>query len=218
MTTSSVSLAWNASAGATSYTVRRNGANPVTVTGTSTTVTGLAANTSYSFTVSASQQRRVVSPVGTGHRPRPPVARTQCRRRRAICITGSTCTSVSLAWNASTGATSYRVYRGTTLAATVTGTTSTTITGLSARHGVRFRVSAVNAAGESAQSAALNVTTPGCPQRRVRPRAWPYIDVTLPTPDDGVRRLRDRAAALHRRVRHRLGRRLCARPGAARSR
>src|SRR6266545_3059789 len=53
-TTSSVSLSWNSSAGATSYTVRRNGANPVTVTGTSTTVTGLASNTTYSFTVSAS--------------------------------------------------------------------------------------------------------------------------------------------------------------------
>src|SRR6266545_4017613 len=52
-TTSSVSLSWNSSAGATSYTVRRNGANPVTVTGTSTTVTGLASNTTYSFTVSA---------------------------------------------------------------------------------------------------------------------------------------------------------------------
>src|SRR6266542_4152383 len=55
-TTSSVSLSWNSSAGATSYTVRRNGANPVTVTGTSTTglsVTGVTC-TSVSLSWNAS--------------------------------------------------------------------------------------------------------------------------------------------------------------------
>jgi chitodextrinase len=178
-TTSSVSLSWNASAGATSYTVRRNGANPVTVTGTSTTVTGLVANTTYSFTVSAgnaagsSPQSAPVSATTNGT-PQIPPTPTNLR------TTGSTCTGVSLAWNASTGATSYRAYRGTTLAATVT-TPSTTIGGLSANTAYAFRVSAVNSAGESAQSPALNVTTPGCPSGGSG-RAWPYIDVTMPTP------------------------------------
>jgi hypothetical protein len=97
-------------------------------------------------------------------------------------VTGNTCTSVSLAWNASTGATSYRVYRGTTLAATVTGTSATN-TGLSASTAYSFRVSAVNAAGESAQSAAVSSTTPSCPPPTGgSPRAWPYVDVTAPNP------------------------------------
>lgn len=52
-TANSVSLQWNASVGATSYTVRRDGANPVTVSGTSATIGGLAASTTYRFTVSA---------------------------------------------------------------------------------------------------------------------------------------------------------------------
>jgi chitinase len=53
-TSSSASLSWTAPAGTvTSYNVLKNGATTVTVTGTSTTITGLAASTAYSFTVEA---------------------------------------------------------------------------------------------------------------------------------------------------------------------
>ncbi|CAL9567092.1 Exochitinase 1 [Streptomyces sp. enrichment culture] len=52
-TSSSVSLAWNPVPGATGYTVYRDGARATAVTGTSATVTGLAADTSYSFQVAA---------------------------------------------------------------------------------------------------------------------------------------------------------------------
>jgi chitinase len=53
-TASSVSLAWTAPAGTvTSYNVLKNGATAVTATGTSTTITGLAASTAYTFTVEA---------------------------------------------------------------------------------------------------------------------------------------------------------------------
>ncbi|MEZ7006814.1 chitinase [Streptomyces sp. AD55] len=52
-TSSSVTLAWNAVSGATGYTVYRDGAKVTSVTGTSTTVSGLAADTSYSFQVAA---------------------------------------------------------------------------------------------------------------------------------------------------------------------
>ncbi|MFD6967238.1 chitinase [Streptomyces sp. NPDC059979] len=51
---SSVSLAWSAVPGATSYTVHRDGAAPLSVTSASATVTGLAASTAYTFRVSAS--------------------------------------------------------------------------------------------------------------------------------------------------------------------
>ncbi|MFD7081510.1 chitinase [Streptomyces sp. NPDC059918] len=52
-TASSLNLSWSAASGATSYTLYRDGAAPVSVTGTSTTVTGLAASTSYTFRVGA---------------------------------------------------------------------------------------------------------------------------------------------------------------------
>ncbi|MFI8266115.1 chitinase [Streptomyces sp. NPDC085665] len=52
-TASSLNLSWSAAAGATSYTLYRDGAAPVSVTGTSATVTGLTASTSYTFRVGA---------------------------------------------------------------------------------------------------------------------------------------------------------------------
>lgn len=67
-------------------------------------------------------------------------------------------TSVPLTWNASSGATSYHVYRGGTRVTTVTGT-SATVTGLTAATAYSFQVSAANEAGESAKSAAVSVTT-----------------------------------------------------------
>lgn len=53
-TTSAVPLSWNAVSGATGYKVYRDGVLAATVSGTSTTVTGLAADTAYSFQVAAS--------------------------------------------------------------------------------------------------------------------------------------------------------------------
>ncbi|MFF4743085.1 chitinase [Streptomyces sp. NPDC001268] len=53
VTSSSVALSWSGSSGATGYHVYRNGTRIQSVTGTSTTVTGLTASTSYQFQVSA---------------------------------------------------------------------------------------------------------------------------------------------------------------------
>ncbi|KQX47704.1 MULTISPECIES: glycoside hydrolase family 18 protein [unclassified Streptomyces] len=69
-----------------------------------------------------------------------------------------TSTTVPLTWTAVSGATSYNVYRGATKVQTVTGT-SATATGLTASTAYTFQVSAVNAAGESAKSAAVSATT-----------------------------------------------------------
>ena len=53
-TSSSVSLSWSAPSGTvTGYHVNENGSQVATVTGTSATITGLAASTAYTFTVSA---------------------------------------------------------------------------------------------------------------------------------------------------------------------
>ncbi|MEU4271961.1 glycoside hydrolase family 18 protein [Streptomyces sp. NPDC026092] len=53
ITSSSVALSWNAVSGATGYKVYRDGSLAQTVSGASATVTGLAANTTYQFQVSA---------------------------------------------------------------------------------------------------------------------------------------------------------------------
>ncbi|MGW9195869.1 cellulose binding domain-containing protein [Micromonospora chersina] len=77
-------------------------------------------------------------------------------------VTGTTNTSVSLAWNAVSGTvTGYRVYEGGTVKATVTGT-SATVSGLSACTGHSYTVAAYNASGESAKSGAVSATTTGC--------------------------------------------------------
>ncbi|WP_030799468.1 chitinase [Streptomyces sp. NRRL S-337] len=69
-----------------------------------------------------------------------------------------TSSSVALSWNPVSGATGYTVYRDGTKDRTVSGT-SATVTGLSPSTSYRFQVSATNAAGESARSAEISVTT-----------------------------------------------------------
>ncbi|SCG58196.1 cellulose binding domain-containing protein [Micromonospora inositola] len=77
-------------------------------------------------------------------------------------VTGTTNSSVSLAWNAVSGTVSgYRVYEGSTVRATVTGT-SATASGLAACTAHSYTVAAYNASGESAKSAAVSASTTGC--------------------------------------------------------
>ncbi|MFK3983231.1 cellulose binding domain-containing protein [Micromonospora sp. NPDC050397] len=90
-------------------------------------------------------------------------------------VTGTTNSSVALAWNTSTGTvTGYRVYEGTALRATVTGT-SATISGLATCSAHSYAVAAYNSAGESARSAAVSVTTSGCTGGNSPMAAAPYL-------------------------------------------
>ncbi|CAL9475335.1 Exochitinase 1 [Streptomyces sp. enrichment culture] len=73
-------------------------------------------------------------------------------------VSGTTSSSVSLAWNAVSGATGYTVYRDGTKATAVSGT-SATVTGLAASTSYSFQVTATNRAGESPKSAAVTGTT-----------------------------------------------------------
>jgi Zn-dependent metalloprotease/chitodextrinase len=80
----------------------------------------------------------------------------------SLTASGTTTTTTNLSWNASSdnvGVTGYDVYQGSSLKATVTGTTYA-VTGLSASTAYTFSVRAKDAAGNtSANSTALNVTT-----------------------------------------------------------
>jgi endoglucanase len=77
-------------------------------------------------------------------------------------VTGTTTSSVSLAWDASTddvGVTGYQLSRGTTVVATVTGLTYTN-TGLSANTTYSYTVRALDASGkQSSASTAVSATT-----------------------------------------------------------
>ncbi|MER7773950.1 glycosyl hydrolase family 18 protein [Streptomyces sp. NPDC096191] len=75
-----------------------------------------------------------------------------------LSVSGTTSSTASLAWNAVPGATGYNIYRGGTKVTAVTGT-SATVTGLAAATSYSFQVTAVNAAGESAKSAAVTART-----------------------------------------------------------
>ncbi|WP_405978351.1 chitinase [Streptomyces sp. NBC_00158] len=71
---------------------------------------------------------------------------------------GATAGTVTLTWAASAGATGYRVHRDGVPPLAVTGT-SAIVTGLAPSTTYAFQVSATNAAGESARSAAVTATT-----------------------------------------------------------
>ncbi|GAA2351495.1 hypothetical protein GCM10010170_041660 [Dactylosporangium salmoneum] len=168
-TSSSVSLSWNASTdnvGVTGYDILRGGTTIATVTGTSYTNTGLAASTTYTYTVkardaagnlSAASNQVSATTQGTGGGDTTPPSTPG-----SLTVTGTTSSSVSLSWNASTdnvGVTGYDILRGGTTIATVTGT-SYTNTGLAASTTYTYTVKARDAAGNlSAASNQVSATT-----------------------------------------------------------
>ncbi|MFC1431924.1 glycoside hydrolase family 6 protein [Streptacidiphilus sp. N1-3] len=171
-TSSSVSLSWSASTdnvGVTGYAVYRGSTKVATVTsGTTYTDTGLTASTAYSYTVTAQDAAGNVSAAsaavtgttagsGGGTDTTPPSVPA------GLTVTGTTSSSVSLSWSASTdnvGVTGYAVYRGSTKVATVTSGTTYTDTGLTASTAYSYTVTAQDAAGNvSAASAAVTGTT-----------------------------------------------------------
>ncbi|WP_249435837.1 glycosyl hydrolase family 18 protein [Paenibacillus sp. Marseille-Q4541] len=180
-TINSVTLGWTASTdnvGVTGYNVYNGTTLAATVTGTTATVSGLTANTSYTFTVKARDAAGNLSAASnavTVKTAAAPVADTQAPTVPVnLASTGQTTNSVTLGWTASTdnvGVTGYDVYNGTTLAATVTGTTAT-VSGLTANTSYTFTVKAKDAAGNV--SAASNAVT-------VKTAAAPVADTQAPT-------------------------------------
>ncbi|GAA3434712.1 chitinase [Kutzneria kofuensis] len=92
-------------------------------------------------------------PGGGGGNPTAPAAPT------GLTSTGTTSSSVSLAWTAPSGDVSgYNVYQNGTKVASVSGT-SYTVTGLSASTSYQYAVTAYNSVGESPKSATITATT-----------------------------------------------------------
>jgi cellulose 1,4-beta-cellobiosidase len=169
-TTTTVSLSWTASTDPDSpvagYKIFRNATQVGTATSTTYTDTGLTVMTSYSYTVSAydpagnnsAQSASLIASTTADSTP-PSVP-------SGLAKTGATTTSISLIWADSTDpdspVTGYKVYRNGTQVGTPTGS-SFTDTGLTDGTSYSYTVSAYDPAGNnSAQSAALVVSTPSC--------------------------------------------------------
>ncbi|MGC5012393.1 carbohydrate binding domain-containing protein [Streptosporangium sp. DT93] len=151
------SLSWTASSGATGYAVYRGGTRVGTATGTTFSENPGTGTHAYqvSATNAAGESARsatVSVTVGTGQPPLPPVP-----SGLTATVSGAT---VSLRWNASSGATGYALYRGGTRIGTPTGTSSSDTPGAGTH---AYRVAAVNAAGESARSGEVSATVTGTP-------------------------------------------------------
>ena len=111
-------LAWAASATATSYKVYRDGVLVGTVTDATFTDTGLIDATTYLYTVTALNGAAASAPSTAVSCT--PVATAPLAPTNLVASPGDK--QVSLSWAASDGATSYGVFRGSTKIATVTAT------------------------------------------------------------------------------------------------
>jgi chitinase len=163
LTNTSVALSWGGSSGTvTGYRVYEGSTVRATVTGTSATISGLAVCSTHTYSVAAynsvgeSPRSGSVTITTTGCGTGVPGVPGNLR------TTATTNSSISLAWNASSGTvTGYRVYEGSTVRATVTGL-ATTLSGLATCSSHTYTVRAYNGSGESGPASITAVTT-GCP-------------------------------------------------------
>ncbi len=172
---SQVNLSWTAStdtggSGLAGYKIFRGGVQIATTTSTSYSNTGLAASTSYSFTVAAYDNAGNTSAQSTAASATTPACAdtTAPSVPTGLTATAASCSQVNLSWTASTdtggsGLAGYKVFRGGVQIATTT-LTSYSNTGLAASTSYSFTVAAYDNAGNtSAQSTAASATTSACP-------------------------------------------------------
>ncbi len=168
-TSTSVTLGWNASTdnvGVTGYGVYWNGVFAGSTAASPYTVSGLSCGTTYSFGVdaadaAANHSAQVSLSASTAACPDTQAPSTPS----GLAATGSTGTSVSLAWNASTdnvGVAGYGTYNAGTLAGSGSST-SYTVSGLACGTSYAFAVDAVDAAGNRSAKANLSASTSACP-------------------------------------------------------
>jgi subtilase family serine protease len=168
-------LTWTADASAASYDVYQGTApgsvssSPVqaNMTGTSATVSGLQFGQEYVFAIAAVSSGGVISPrSSTVDVTTVPAAPSGV----SVAAVGTTAGSLNLGWNASTGATSYSIFEGTTAGgegktAVETGLsgTSASLTSLTPGKQYFFTVVAVDAGGSSMASMEASGTTIASP-------------------------------------------------------
>ena len=185
---SSISVSWNSVSGATSYDVYYEIGSSTTknfaanVTGTAYTHTGLQPNTTYYYYIKAKNSAgesgyssftsscgaTTSSSSGGGSAPSAPTG---------VTATAQSSSTVSVSWNAVSGATSYKVYYATSSSGSyqldgTSNTTSYTSSGWSSLSYAYFKVTAVNSAGESAHSSVASAALSGGGSQ------WPPTNIT----------------------------------------
>lgn len=169
-TSSTVSLSWSAASdnvAVTSYEIYMNGVLKTSVSSSNltATITGLSASTTYSFYVIAKDAAVNSSPASNTANGTTTVVIPDNQIPTAptnLTFTGSSSSTVSLSWTASTdniGVTSYDIYMNSTFKTTVSGTTAI-VNGLTPVTTYSFYVVAKDAAGNSSvPSNSVNGTT-----------------------------------------------------------
>ncbi len=167
-TLTSVSVGWAASTdnvGVAGYAVFVNGAPVATTAATSYTVGGLLCGTSYTVALDAYDAAGNHSSPGTITVSTAPCVDTQAPTQpTALAKTGSTLTSVSVGWAASTddvGVAGYSVFVNGTQVGTTTAT-SYTFGGLTCATTYTLGVDAYDAAGKYSAPATLSAATAAC--------------------------------------------------------
>ena len=167
-TSSTVSLSWTAgtdNVAVTSYDIYVNSVLKTSVSGLTATIIGLSASTPYSFyvvakdaAVNSSPNSNTVSGTTTIVIPDTEIPSVPTN----LAVTGSSSSTVSLNWTASTdniGVTSYDIYVNSVFKSSVSGTTAI-VNGLTPTTTYSFYVVAKDAvANSSAQSNSVNGTT-----------------------------------------------------------
>ncbi|MDR1221182.1 MAG: fibronectin type III domain-containing protein [Treponema sp.] len=192
----SVTISWDSVSGATEYYIYRSSSEsgayskltttPASVTGTSYTDTGLSSNTTYYYKVAAansggtSEQSFAVSVATLLAPPSSPPS--------SVSAVGASSTSITINWDAASGAEEYYIYRSlteygaysklTTTPVSVTGT-SYTDTGLSSGITYYYKVAAYNSGGTSEQSVADSATTLLAPPSSVSATAASSSSITV---------------------------------------
>lgn len=200
-TTTSISIAWNAStdnAAVAGYEVRRSGVLVGQVTSTSAQITGLAAGTSYQFTVLAydasGNKSASSSPVTLSTSSAPATCSTLPTTPTGLAVQTKSSSSATLAWNPSAAqancSVTYSLLRGGV--AIANGLTATTYTdsGLQLAASYTYTLVARNQFGSSQSTSPVVVVTDGVtPPPPSGGGSWPsgffapYVDMLLwPTP------------------------------------
>ncbi|MEU5884819.1 fibronectin type III domain-containing protein [Spirillospora sp. NPDC047279] len=153
-----VSLKWNAAAGADKYVVTYGDQSKEVVGGaTETTVEGLTPETDYTFSVAG------VNSAGAGDAAQVNVKTDPAPDEKpadltGLTVTGKTHNTVTLGWNAAARATSYKVTYGDQTKDVAGGATTVTIDGLTPATDYTFSVAGVNTAGTGGAATATAKT------------------------------------------------------------
>ena len=164
-----IKLTWAASSGATSYDVYRNGVLYTTITGTTYDNTAnVVAGQTYSYYVVAknangtTQSNTVSVPVSSSICGSVPGSFSVSAVARCD-TTSPVAPAIKVTWAASSGATSYEVYRNGTLYTTITGTTYDNTANVVAGQTYSYYVVANNASGTTqSNTVSVSVATNIC--------------------------------------------------------